>query len=457
MKTSKKLKEERAAKITEAQGLVSLAETEKREFNADEQTKFDALNTEIERFDTEILSAEKREKLTLRNVQTTPVTFETTTEEKETREKSKFSFSKLVTETRGSDTTKVSGLELEMLQESSKEAREKGLAPQGIYLSDDIMGAMVSRNRHLQKMLGREQRAMTAGTLGAGGYLIPTEKIGFFDALYALTILDAAGVIKLTGLSANSDLPGFSVAVATGWASGETGTQSPADATVVNRALRPNLIYGATDISKRLMIQTNDSIDAYILGSIMKSMAVAIENAVINGDGSNKPTGILGTSGIGNVAIGTNGGALTLANILKLVQIVQSANGNLANAKFISNFKVAAALKQIPIDSGSGMMIMSYQQYAMGTPNVIDGYQTLLTSNVPSNLTKGTSSGVCSPLIFGDFSQVVVGQFGGVDLMIDNVSAAVVRAGTVAITVNQFVDSALKQPAAIGAILDATT
>ena len=96
MKTSKKLKEERAAKITEAQGLVSLAETEKREFNADEQTKFDALNTEIERFDTEILSAEKREKLTLRNVQTTPVTFETTTEEKETREKSKFSFSKLV-------------------------------------------------------------------------------------------------------------------------------------------------------------------------------------------------------------------------------------------------------------------------------------------------------------------------------------------------------------------------
>jgi len=77
---------------------------------------------------------------------------------------------------------------------------------------------------------------------------------------------------------------------------------------------------------------------------------------------------------------------------------------------------------------------------------------------VPSNLTKGTSSGVCSAIMFGDFSQVVVGQFGGIDIIIDTTSAAVTRGGIgAALTFNMFVDSAVQQPAAIGAILDVLT
>ena len=420
MKTSKQLKEERAAKITEAQGLVSLAETEKREFTADELTQFDALNTEIEKYDGEILSAEKREKLTLRSASNPAKPNLISSEEKEQR---KFSFSKFVNESRGGDVSGVTGFEKEMVEESAKEAREKGIKTTGIYLSDTLLDV------HYRKLFrNREQRAMTAGTNSAGGYFIPTEKLGFFDALYALTFLDKTDAIRLTGLSANSDLPGFSVPVTSGWANGETGTQSESDATVVNRALRPHLLYAATDVSKQLMIQTNDSIDAYILGSMMKSMAVEFEKQIINGSGSTGiPTGILGTANIGNVAIGTNGGALTLANILKLVQVVESANANIQNAKFLINPKTKAALKQIPIDSGSGMMIMSYQNYALGTPGTIDGYETIVTSNVPSNLTKGSSGAVCSSVIFGDFSQLVTAQFGGVDLMIDNISAAVVK------------------------------
>jgi HK97 family phage major capsid protein len=193
------------------------------------------------------------------------------------------------------------------------------------------------------------------------------------------------------------------------------------------------------------------------MDGMLKAMAVAYEAAVINGDGTNKPTGILGTSGIQDVAIGTNGGAPTLAKILELIQKVGSANADLTNAKFLTNPKVVAKLKQIPIDSGSGAMLMAYGNYFGGVQNVIDGYPVQVTSNVPSTLDKGSSSDVCSALIFGDFSQVVTAQFGGLEISVDEISAAMRRTGKYALTMNMYVDSALKQPAALGAILDLTT
>jgi HK97 family phage major capsid protein len=433
-KTSKELREQRKEVKDKIDSLTSKVKTEAREFtDAEAKELRDNLDLET-KYNRDIELALELEKRAASAVVGTPLA---NTEEKEMRN---FSISKLIRE---QSSGKLSGLEKELVEESAKEARDLGISANGIYLSNKVLEVS-------------HKRAMVVGTAGSGGNFVPTEKLGFFDALYAQTVLAAAGATSLTGLSANADLTGFSAGVAAGWAS-ETGTQTPADATTVARTLRPKLLYGATDISKMLLVQTNNSIENYILQSIMKSMAVAWEAAVINGDGSDKPTGILGTANIQDVAIGANGGAPTLAKILELVQKVQSANADTRNAKFLINPKTVAKLKQTSIDAGSGAMILAYNQYFGGIQNVIDGYEALVTSNVPSNLVKGTSGSVCSAIIYGDFSQVVTAQFGGVDLMIDSTSAAIARTGKVGITVNMFVDSAVKQPSALGAILDATT
>jgi HK97 family phage major capsid protein len=433
-KSSKELRELRKEVKDKIDSLTEKVKTEAREFtDAEAKELRDNLDLET-KYNRDIELALELEKRAASSVVGTPLS---NSEEKEMRS---FSISKLIRE---QSSGKLTGLEKELVEESAKEARELGVSANGIYLSNKVLEVA-------------HKRTMVVGTAGAGGNFIPTEKIGFFDALYAQTVLPAAGATSLTGLSANADLTGFSAAVASGWAA-ETGTQNPADATTVARTLRPKLLYGATDISKMLLVQTNNSIENYILQSIMKSMAVAWEAAVINGDGSDKPTGILGTANIQNVAIGTHGGAPSLAKILELVQKVQSANADTRNAKFLINPKTVAKLKQTSIDAGSGAMILAYNQYFGGIQNVIDGYEALVTSNVPSDLTKGTSGAVCSAIIYGDFSQVVTAQFGGVDLMIDSTSAAIARTGKVAVTVNMFVDSAVKQPGALGAILDATT
>jgi HK97 family phage major capsid protein len=440
MKTSVELRQLQAQKRAEGANIVSKAENEKRELTSEELVSLRSIETEVKTFDTEISNAELREKFAADKVANNPTPIATPNSEK--RELENFSFGKLIREmsiSRG-DENGVTGFEREILQESAKEKRELGSMGDGLYLS----------NRFMQV----EKRTMSAGSSTAGGNFIATEKVGFFDALYAKTVLPQLGAVKLEGLAANTDLTGFSAGVTAGWAT-EVADASSGDPTTASRSISPKRLTAYVDLSKQLLLQNNYSIQQYTTNSFLKAFAVAIEAAAINGSGSSgQPTGLLGTSGIGSVAIGTNGGAPTLAKILELIQVVETANAGM-NGKFLVNPKVVAKLKQTVIDSGSGAMIMPYMSYFMGQPEQIAGKETYSTSNVPSNLTKGTASGICSAIIFGDWENLVVGQYGGIDLVVDPASQAI--GGKTRIVMNQYVGVAVKQPAAFAAILDATT
>ena len=431
-KTSRELREERKVVSDKINSLTEKVKSENRDFTNEETVELRGLIDSEKDITSKIEVALELEKRTASAAAGTPLT---NNEEKEMRG---FSLSKMVREMEKGNIT---GLEREMIQESEKEARELGVAPKGVYLSNNLLTV--------------KQRAMTVGTTTAGGNFVATDKVGFFDALYAKTVFNELGITNLSGLSANTDLTGFSAGVAAAWAT-ETATITGADPTTAARTLRPKRLYAATDISRMLMIQTNESVENYVLQSIMKALAAKWEQGVIAG-ATNGPTGILATSGIQSVAIGQHGGAPTLAKILELIEKVQSADGDTANAKWLTNPKVVAKLKRTDIGTDTGAMIMGYNQYFGGQLNVIDGYPVSITSNVPSNLEKGTSGAVCSAIIYGDFSQVVTAQFGGIDIAIDSQSAAAARANIIGITTTMFVDGAVKQPAALGAILDATT
>jgi HK97 family phage major capsid protein len=436
--SSIELRQLQAHKRNEGSDLVAKAELEKRELTTVELTTLRSIETDVTAFDVQIKDAELRELFTKKNVEG-KVTPEGDSKEK--RELGNFSFGKLVRElslSRG-DENAITGLEKELLQESAKEKRALGSMGDGLYLSN--------------KFLQVESRTMSSGTSTAGGNFIATDKVGFFDALYAKTVLPQLGAIKLEGLAANTDLTGFSAGVTAGWAT-EVADASAGDPTTASRSIAPKRLTAYVDLSKQLLLQDNFSIQNYTVQSFLKAFAVAIEAAAINGPGSAAPTGLLGTSGIGSVAIGTNGGAPTLAKILELIQIVETANAGM-NGKFLVNPKVVAKLKQTVIDSGSGAMIMPYMSYFMGQPEQIAGKETYSTSNVPSNLTKGTTSGLCSAIIYGDWENLVIGQYGGIDLVIDPASQAI--GGKTRIVMSQYVGVAVKQPAAFAAILDATT
>jgi hypothetical protein len=74
---------------------------------------------------------------------------------------------------------------------------------------------------------------------------------------------------------------------------------------------------------------------------------------------------------------------------------------------------------------------------------------------VPSNLTKGTSAGVCSAIILGNWSDLIIGQWGGLDILVDPYTGA--TAGTHRVVALQDVDIAVRRVASFVAIMDALT
>jgi hypothetical protein len=83
----------------------------------------------------------------------------------------------------------------------------------------------------------------------------------------------------------------------------------------------------------------------------------------------------------------------------------------------------------------------------------LNGYRAAITNNVPANLTKGTSTTICSAAIFGsDWSMAVVGLFGAPDVTVDPYTKA--DTGQVKITLNQFADMQVRQPAAFSKVDD---
>ena len=215
----------------------------------------------------------------------------------------------------------------------------------------------------------------------------------------------------------------------------------------------PYPITAYVDITREMMMMGDPQTDMWVAEDLTAAVATLLQSTAINGDGSSKPTGILQTSGIGNIAIGTNGGAPTWNHIVQIPQQVEIDDAALNDDTlyWLTNFKVkmkmAKTLKESSATNALMLLDVPYDR--------ILGDQVRFTTGVPSNLTKGSSSGVCSALIYGDFSQLIVNLFGGTDVIVDpysQSSAAVTR-----VVVYQDNDIGIRHAQSFSACQDVTT
>lgn len=85
----------------------------------------------------------------------------------------------------------------------------------------------------------------------------------------------------------------------------------------------------------------------------------------------------------------------------------------------------------------------------------LNGYRGLITNQVRSDLDKGSATGVCSALFFGNWADLIVGMWGGLDILVDPYTGG--TAGTVRVVALQDVDVAVRHPQSFAAMLDALT
>lgn len=316
--------------------------------------------------------------------------------------------------------------------------------------------------------LGGQRATYVTSGATTGGNLVATDLLAdeFIEFLRNNALMLQLGVRTMPGLVGNVAIPRRSGVASTYYLSTQTTAITQSESTFDQVTMSPKNLAALSKYSRQTLLQGTPGIEQLVRRDLTDGINLAIDLGILNGSGqSGQPTGIMQTSGIGSVAMGTNGGAITVEKVVDLESAVMQANGvvNASNVAYLTNYKVSAALKKLRAGgstTGDGPFLVNDQLNAIGrgpTPANLNGYPLALTNQVPSNLTKGSSSGVCSALVMGDFSQAMVGFWGnGLEITVGEESDDFAKALTSVRGIVTY-DVAVRDPKSFAAILDITT
>lgn len=326
------------------------------------------------------------------------------------------------------------GIEREVDEMGAKEYERLGLVRQGHVIPSAYLRAASGQNYT---------------TAADGGNLTEEGERRYLDILKDKLVVAGLGATVLTDLVGTFTAISSS-AVQAAW-EGEADKNELKKVTYSKLTMTPHRSSVSVATTKDLLRQTSFDVEADLLNKITDAHADLLEKAAINGSGSDgEPTGILNTTGIGSVAMGTNGGAIDWKHIVALETEVNSKNANRGRMAYLSNAKVNGALKVTEMATGTARFLLSNE-----APKTLNGYPFDWTNLVPSGLTKGTAASKCSALIFGNFQDLYIGQWGGIDIVVDPYTGA--RNGEIYLTLNAWNDVKVVEPKSFAAIVDITT
>ena len=297
-------------------------------------------------------------------------------------EKQSYSLLRAISASASGDWSKA-GLEKEI---SDTIAQRSGQSNGGFYMPSDMAWG---------------RRDLTVGTNNAGGFLVGTDHDGanFIDALRAAMVTTRLGARIMSNLQGNVAIPKLATGTSTYWVA-EDGAPTEGQPVFASVSLTPKNLASFVQISRNLLVQSDPSVETVIQDDITRAIAVAIDAAALAGTGSsNQPTGILATTGIGSVSF-SSAGAPTFAEIVAIESAISADNAMGANMAFVTTPALAGTLKTTTKDSGSGRFVSE--------DNAIMGYSVNPTSSMTANT-----------ILLGDFSQLMIAQFGAVEVITD--------------------------------------
>ena len=432
MKNSIELKQERASLIEQAQGLVDAAKTEKRELTTEEETSFDAFMAQRQGLDSKITRAEGIEENQKRGAQLAGVIVGGSEFREHDKMKATYDFHKAIRSQMPNGV--LDGVEKEIHEETQKRALEAGVA---------ISGLAVPTNFTEKRADGQ---TVTQDSGNYGGNLVATDLQSPIEFLKPTPIVESLGARFMGNLQGNLKFPTNDGGISGAW-EGEVATTNNSKNAYGSKEMKPNRYAVAALISLQNLMQSSIDLQMFTVQDIRNVVANAIDVAAINGPAGSAtvPEGILNTTGIGSVVGGTNGATPTWAHVVDLETSIYQNNADAANMAYLINPGTKGKLKTTKHEAGD-------LGYLMTPSNEINGYKVGVSNHVPSNLDKGTSSGVANAAIFGDFSQLLIGQWAFLDLTVDNISKK--KDGYVEIVVNTFIDTLIRQPKAFAAVKD---
>lgn len=305
-------------------------------------------------------------------------------------------------------------------------------------------GLELECTRTIQDKLGREARGFfvpydwqiaSQSQLGgvrmnvlndaAGGYLVGRDHLGgsFIDNLRAQTVLIRAGARLLDGLVGDVDIPKKTGSGTFYWVTDDADVTS-SNLTLGSINLMPRTVGGAVPLSRKLLKQSSPSAEMIVRDDLVMGAALAIDLAGLSGTGGAQPLGITLTTGINTQAVSSDA-APTFAEMVAFETELAKDNALVGSLAYVSTPAIKGALKTTSTDTGSGIFVCQN--------DMVNGYPILTSSQLATNT-----------IIFGNFSDVIIGMWGVLDVKPDEATKA--ASGGLVLRVFQDVDIAVRHP-----------
>ena len=261
--------------------------------------------------------------------------------------------------------------------------------------------------------LPAETRTITQTVSGDGVHdeIVEEEFKGLLEPLYADSVISNLGITIYNGLPAGDFKVSAMGKGSAAWAD-ETGTAAESKNTFTHVTLQPKRISAQLSYSKQFLAQDTIGAEAAIRRDIYNALVAQIQSTMLSADasGSNKPAGIFNGVTAKNIS--------SYKELCDVEAAVDDSNVK-GERKYLMSNKAKAILRCMPKSSLTTELVLD--------GNDIDGTPVIANSDVPT-----------TQYAYGDFSNIVMGTWGNVDLIIDPYTLA--AENSIRIVVNAFVD-----------------
>lgn len=403
--TLARIRAARAAKVAAARALLTAAETEQRSLTAEQQAQFTTLQNEIT-----ALEADESRQVFLDEAERRQAGVPIAGQGGDT-------YAALQSQVRVLDVLQaavegraLSGAAAEYHAETE---RRTGRKAQGVFIP----------------MAALEQRV---NTTGSAPELVPTQHRAdlYIQPLRNRLLARKLGVRVLSGLTGNLVVPKHGTGLSVGWVA-ENSAVPESDLTPDSVALSPKHAGGVAELSRQLIMQGSPDVEQLVRDEFAYMIAQAIDSALIKGGGANEPNGVLSTVGVQTASLAALNWAAVLAMKLKAEQV------NAEAVNWVMSPDAAAKFAGTEKSANTGIYLMSDDAKIAGLPAYV-------TNQVP-NEPGAPDTGIA---ILGDWSQVMLGIWSEIDILVNPYADTAYRRGGVLVRAMSTVDIAVRHPQA---------
>ena len=257
------------------------------------------------------------------------------------------------------------------------------------------------------------KRDLNVTTAVDGGNAVATDlqSGSFIDLLRNASVIAQTGATYLNGLNGDVAIPRQSATATASWRT-EVQAVTESSAQIDQVTLSPKTLSAMTTYSKQLLAQSSIDVEQFVRNDLASILAIAQDLAAVQGTNTGgQPQGIWGTTGIGSVTA-TSSTFTDVVNMEKEVAIDNALNGSLS---YVTNATMAAKLKRTEIASNTAKFVLDNGS--------VNGYPLHVSNQMPATYSTNTKSAV----IFGNWSDLLIGNWNGIDVVVDPYTSAANR------------------------------